>query len=109
MNNEIKEILDYYKKDNEEFEEFMIKNFNQHQLETTFHDRYQRYKNHKVLLDYITNLQEEYKQANYDRYMNYELFVKEKEENEILKKDVEALKKQYNELFNNILQGSDEE
>lgn len=64
MNNDIKEILDYYKKDNEKYEKSMLSQFNEEQLETTFHESYQRYKNHKVLLDCINNLQEEVKSAN---------------------------------------------
>ena len=59
MNNDIKKILDYYKKDNEKYEKNMLSSYNKEQLETTFHESYQRYKNHKLLLDYITNLQEE--------------------------------------------------
>lgn len=59
MNNDIKEILDYYKKDNEKYEKNMLNSFNKKQLETAFNKSYQRYKNHKILLDYITDLQEE--------------------------------------------------
>ena len=59
MNNEIKEILNFYKKEIKEFEEFFIKNYTEEQLKTTFQKNYQRYRNHKLLLDYITNLQEE--------------------------------------------------
>ena len=68
MNDEIKEILDYYRKDIEKKELFM-KDYTEKQLKTTFQKSYQRYKNHKLLLDYITNLQEENKrlqQNNYD-------------------------------------------
>lgn len=62
-------------------------------------------KDYQLLLDYITNLQEEYKQADYDRCMNYELFVKENEENKILKKDVEVMKNNYNLLVRCIENG----
>lgn len=58
MNDEIKEILDYYKKDAEKFE-YLMKDYTEEQLKTTFSKNYQRYKNHKLLLDYITNLQQE--------------------------------------------------
>ena len=46
-----------------------MKDYTEKQLKTTFQKSYQRYKNHKLLLDYITNLQEENKrlqQNNYD-------------------------------------------
>ena len=58
MNNEIMEILEYYQKDIDKFEHSM-KDYNEEQLKTTFEQSYQRYRNHKLLLDYITNLQKE--------------------------------------------------
>jgi len=58
MNKEIKEILDYYKKEIEKDELFM-KDYTEEQLKTTFQKKYQRYRNHKLLLDYITNLEQE--------------------------------------------------
>ena len=56
MNENIKEILEYYQKDIDKFENSM-KNYNEEQLKTTFEQSYQRYRNHKLLLDYIANLQ----------------------------------------------------
>ena len=72
MNDEIKEILEE------------IKSYTKHEYlppccELTPKDC-------QILLDYITNLQQE---------------------KEILKRDIEALKKYYNELFQIILQGED--
>jgi DNA repair exonuclease SbcCD ATPase subunit len=54
----INEIIDYYKKDNEKFEKYM-KDYTEEQLKTTFQKKYQKYKNRKILLDYITNLEQE--------------------------------------------------
>ena len=64
MKEEIKEILGYYGKEIEK-EELFMKNYTEEQLKTTFQKSYQRYKNHKILLDYITNLQEENEYSNY--------------------------------------------
>jgi cell shape-determining protein MreC len=58
LKDEIKEILVYYQKDIDKYEK-NIKNYTEYQQKTTFSKNYQRYKNHKLLLDYITNLQEE--------------------------------------------------
>lgn len=58
MTEEIKEILEYYQKDIDKFEYYMS-DYNDEQLKTTFSKNYQRYKNHKILLNYITNLQKE--------------------------------------------------
>lgn len=58
MSEEIKEILKYYQKDIDKFEYYMS-DYNDEQLKTTFSKNYQRYKNHKILLNYITNLQKE--------------------------------------------------
>ena len=63
MKDEIKEILDYYQKDIDRYEKNM-KNYTEYQQKTTFSKNYQRYKNHKILLDYITNLQEENEKLN---------------------------------------------
>ena len=48
MNDEIKEILDYFQKDVDKYEE-TINNISQHK----------RHINTKILIDYITNLQQE--------------------------------------------------
>lgn len=78
MQDEIKEVLNYYKKDTKEKWEWLKS------IDFKYGDEkyIQRVKNHKLLLDYITNLQEkcvsldkayknlqeEYEKTDYDRH-----------------------------------------
>ena len=65
MNDEIKEILDYFQKDFDKYEEskkYLMEKYGYDEETIDNISQHKRHINTKKLLDYITNLQEENKQ-----------------------------------------------
>ena len=83
MNDEIKEILDYFQKDVDKYEEskkYLMKKYRYDEETINNISQHIRHINTKILLDYITNLQQEnqkYKEVidKIDKYINdYNVF-----------------------------------
>ena len=64
MNDEIKEILDYFQKDDDKYEEskkYLMEKYGYDEETIDNISQHKRHINTKILLDYITNLQQENK------------------------------------------------
>ena len=62
MNDEVKEILDYFQKDVDKYEEskkYLMEKYEYDEETIDNISQHKRYINTKILLDYITNLQQE--------------------------------------------------
>ena len=62
MNNEVKEILDYFQKDVDKYEEskkYLMEKYGYDEETIDNISQHKRHINTKILLDYITNLQQE--------------------------------------------------
>ena len=67
MNDEIKEILDYFQKDVDKYEEskrYLMQKYGYDEEIIDNISQHERHINTKKLLDYITNLQQDYERAN---------------------------------------------
>lgn len=64
MNKEVKEILDYYQRDIERYEDWQNVRSKWGLRKNSNERDYQRYRNHKILLNYIANLQKENEKLN---------------------------------------------
>ena len=113
MTEEIREVLEYYKKDTKDKWEW-LKSINFQYGDKKY---IQRVKNHKLLLNYITNLQKENENLksvmfigrNYNEVLKSEQDYKQRNERAIerLEKGIFIIPKDTDELLN-ILQSGDE-
>ena len=83
MNDDVKEILDYFQKDVDKYEEskkYLMEKYGYDEETIDNISQHKRHINTKILLDYITNLQEENKRLKevidkIDKYINdYNVF-----------------------------------
>lgn len=100
MNNEIKEILDYLKKEVDKFEEsktYLMETYNYREQDIENIEQHKKYVYFKKLLDYITNLQET--KANMEQELQELYLIKDnlQEENKKLEEDNYELQKYINE------------
>ena len=80
MNNEVKEILDYFQKDVDKYEEskkYLMEKYGYDEESINNISQHKRHINTKILLDYITNLQQENTNLKHDIEELKEEFRKE--------------------------------
>ena len=80
MNNEVKEILDYFQKDVDKYEEskkYLMEKYGYDEETINNISQHKRHINTKILLDYITNLQQENTNLKHDIEELKEEFRKE--------------------------------